>query len=260
MSLCKNCKTKPIYHKKVNLCEDCFKIDLRERKKISGRKHRAKNKAAIAAKKSKEYQEILADPEKLKQKIEYGRSYYLKNKKRCAEYQKAYRQRNLEKTRDYQKSYHKQWRKNNRVNNMAQVARTALKNTIIAMKNHDFSDIKYATNPLKIHIINLLSQNDMSKSEFHHIIPLSKFTPLIDQGLPTKKIVEAMNSPLNIDLMDKDNHKTSYDIITDEAIRVAGLLENLYGVSGLYDHLVNIKKEQDAYGGSISHKHRRGIS
>ena len=260
MSLCKKCKIKPIHHKKVNLCEDCFKIDLRERKKISNRKHREKNKAAIAAKKKKEYAEILADPEKLKEKIEYGRSYYLKNKKRCADYQRAYRQRNLERTREYQKSYHKIWRKNNRVNNMAQVARTALKNTIIAMKNNDFTNIKYATNPLKIHIINLLSKNDMSKSEFHHIIPLSKFTPLIEQGLTTRQIVETMNSPLNISLVDKTFHKTSYDIITEDAIRIAGLLENLYGVSGLREHLVNIKKEQDEYGGSISHRHRRSDS
>ena len=251
--LCKKCKINPIHHKKVNLCKDCYQ----EKRKLAARKYRETNKEKIAEKKRLEYEELSQNPEKLKEKIENSRSYYLKNKKRCAEYQKEYRQRNLEKTREYQKEYHKVWRKNNRVNNMAQVARTALKNTIIAMKNKDFTNIKYATNPLKIHIINLLSKNDMSKSEFHHIIPLSKFTPLIDKGLTTKKIIEVMNSPLNIELMEKTNHKTSYDIITDHAIRISALLENLYEVSGLQEHLVKIKDEQDEYGGSISHKHRR---
>lgn len=254
--LCKKCKINPIHHKKVNLCKDCYQ----EKRKLQARKYRETNKEKIAAKKSKEYEEIKADPEKLKEKIANSRSYYLKNKKRCADYQKEYRKRNLEKTREYQKNYHKVWRKNNRTHNLAQVARTALKNTILAMKNNDFTNIKYASNPLKIHIINLLSKNDMSNSEFHHVIPLSKFTPLIDQGLTTKKIIETMNSPLNIVLMKKTDHKTSYDIITDDSIRIARLIENLYEVSGLYDHLVKIKDEQDEYGGSISHKHRRAIS
>ena len=247
MNTCKKCKKKVDgttaaegWHTRTKLCDECFTI-------------RSKK---LHKKADKIWRDKFYTPEKRREST-------LRRRDKIRANVRNYQTNKREDYQEYQRTYHKNMYASSYAYRLSHAARMqivrARKGLFLNSKHRSHLGLVVMWVRRLLSLKNLhpdeLSTTD--KWQFDHIIPLIHLTRFIEaRNIPKNQAIKIINSPQNIDLISSEENRNKYDLINNEAIRVALILEDAFPVSceGLVPYLQLIQAEQIRYKGTLSHR------